>query len=85
MVNRGKFKKIPIDVMHRERLEGKTNYGVKKLLILWSNMIIKIKSKNKFKLILLFILKLIITSIIYKVLKKKKYYAKFLILEKTFL
>lgn len=73
-----------IDVLHRERLEGKTNYGIKKLLILWSNMIIKIKSKNKFKLILLSMLKLIINLFIYKILNKKTYNEKFLIQEKTF-
>jgi len=73
-----------IDIMHRERLEGKTNYTFKKLLILWSNMIIKIRPKNKFKFMLLFFLKFFITSIIFKLLKKKIYKEKFLIKEKTF-
>ena len=73
-----------IEILHRHRLEGKTNYDIKKLLILWSNMIIKIKPKSKFKMILLSILKIIINSIIYKLLNKKKFKEKFLISEKTF-
>ncbi len=73
-----------INVIHRERFQGKTNYGVKKLLILWSNMIIKINPKSFFKKFLLSFLKLFINLIIYKILKKNKYSEKFLILEKTF-
>jgi undecaprenyl-phosphate 4-deoxy-4-formamido-L-arabinose transferase len=81
----GKSKNIQtINIFHRERLEGKTNYGIKKLLILWSNMIIKIKPKNKFKLIILFILKLFIKYILHKLLNKRVYKEKFSILEKTF-
>ena len=73
-----------INVLHRERFEGKTNYGIKKLLILWSNMIIKIKSKNRFKMILLFLIKIFINKVVYKFLKKKEFNEKFLIIEKTF-
>ena len=73
-----------INVLHRERFEGKTNYGIKKLLILWSNMIIKIKSKNRFKKILLFLIKIFINKVLYKILRKKKFSEKFLITEKTF-
>ena len=47
-------------------------------------MILKIKTENKLKKIILFFLKLVITLIIYKVIKKKKYNEKFLISEKTF-
>ena len=53
-----------IDILHRKRLEGKTNYDFKKLIILWSNMIIKIKPKNKFKILLLSIIKLFIKLIV---------------------
>ena len=42
-----------IDVLHRDRFEGQTNYNFRKLLILWSNMILKIKTKKKLKNILL--------------------------------
>ena len=73
-----------IDILHRKRLEGKTNYDFKKLIILWSNMIIKIKPKNKFKILLLSIIKLFIKLIVYKILKKKEYKEKFLVSEKTF-
>ena len=47
-------------------------------------MIIKIKPKSKFKMILLSIIKIIINSIIYKLLNKKKFKEKFIISEKTF-
>ena len=73
-----------IEVLHRKRFEGKTNYNFKKLLTLWCNMILKIKTENKVKKIILFFLKFVITLIIYKVIKKKKYNEKFLISEKTF-
>ena len=73
-----------IDILHRERLQGKTNYGIKKLIILWSNMIMKIKPKGIFKMILLSVIKLFINLIVYRILNKKKYTNKFSILEKTF-
>lgn len=73
-----------IEVIHRERLEGKTNYSLKKLLTLWANMIIKIKQKNKFKYILLLGIKLIIKLVLYKIINKKILKHKFKILEKTF-
>ena len=57
---------------------------MKKLLLLWSNMILKIKPKNKFKMILLFFVRFIINSIILKVIKKKEFKEKFIIIEKTF-
>ena len=78
-------KKIQIiDIFHRERFKGKTNYGIRKLLILWSNMFIKINPKSKFKMILLFVIKLFVNLVLYKILKKKIYKEKFLISEKTF-
>ena len=73
-----------IEILHRERFQGKTNYNMKKLLLLWSNMILKIKPKNKFKMILLLFVKFIINFIILKIIKKKDFKEKFIIIEKTF-
>ena len=73
-----------IEILHRERFDGKTNYSIKKLLLLWSNMILKIKPKNKFKMILLLFVKFIINFIILKIIKKKDFKEKFIIIEKTF-
>ncbi len=73
-----------IEILHRERFKGKTNYNMKKLLILWSNMILKIKPKNNFKIILLLFLKFIINFVVLKIFKKKEYKEKFIIIEKTF-
>ena len=73
-----------INVVHRERYTGRTNYNLNKLFILWSNMIMKINPKNNFKKLLIFIIKLCIENIIYKIVSKKKYTEKFLISEKTF-
>ena len=73
-----------IEIIHRKRFEGKTNYNFKKLLILWSNMILKIKPQNKIKRLIIVFLKFIINSIIYKSIEKKFYSEKYLINEKTF-
>ena len=73
-----------IDVLHKKRLIGKTNYNFKKLLILWSNMIIKIKTNNKFRKLLIFLIKIVIITIINKLINKKIFQEKFKILEKTF-
>ena len=73
-----------IEILHRERFRGNTNYNMKKLLILWSNMILKIKTKNSFKIILLLFLKFLINFVILKIIKKKEYKEKFIIIEKTF-
>lgn len=73
-----------IDVMHRKRFQGKTNYNLRKLLILWANMIIKIRPKNMIKKIIVLLIRFIIESFLFKFIKKKKYNEKFLVLEKTF-
>ncbi len=73
-----------IEIIHRKRFEGKTNYNFKKLLILWSNMILKIKPQNKIKRLIIVFLKFIINSIIYKFIEKKIFSEKYLIHEKTF-
>lgn len=73
-----------IEVLHRDRFEGQTNYNFKKLLILWSNMILKIKTKKKIKKYIVGFLKLIIKFVLFKILNKKEYSEKFLIKEKIF-
>ena len=73
-----------IDVLHRDRFEGQTNYNFRKLLILWSNMILKIKTKKKVEKYIVKFLKLIIKFILFKILNKKEYTEKFLIKEKLF-
>ena len=73
-----------INVLHRERYSGKTNYNLKKLLLLWSAMIMNIKSKNFINSFLIFLIKVFIKFILFKILKKKKYTEKYLIKEKTF-
>jgi len=73
-----------IDVLHKKRLIGKTNYNLKKLLILWSNMIIKIKTNHKFKKILILFIKIFIITILNKLINKKVFKEKYKILEKTF-
>ena len=73
-----------IEILHRERFKGKTNYNMKKLLILWSNMILKIKPKNKFKKFLLLLIKFVINFFLLKFIKKKEFKEKFAISEKIF-
>ena len=73
-----------IEVLHQDRFEGETNYNFKKLLILWSNMILKIKPKRNKKKYIIEFLKFIIKNILFKILNKKKYSEKFLIKEKVF-
>ncbi len=73
-----------INVNHRERLSGVTNYDIKKLLILWSSMIMSIKSKNIISKLIVIIIKIFIKNILFKIIKKKELSEKFSILEKTF-
>jgi len=73
-----------IDVIHRERHSGETNYNLKKLLLLWSSMMMNIKSSNIVNGIMIYIIKIFIKFILFKILKKKDYTEKFIILEKTF-
>ena len=47
-------------------------------------MILKIKPKSSFKIILLLFLKFIINFVVLKIIKKKEYKEKFIIIEKTF-
>lgn len=73
-----------IDVIHRERFSGKTNYDLKKLLILWSSMIMAIKNKGTTSKFFINILKFFIKYVIFKFVKKKMLKEKFLISKKTF-
>ena len=73
-----------INVNHRERLSGVTNYDIKKLLILWSSMIMSIKSQNIISKFIVIIIKIFIKNILFKIIKKKELSEKFSILEKTF-
>jgi len=73
-----------INITHKERLSGKTNYNLKKLLILWSSMIMTIKSKNIYSIFIVSLLKFFIKYILYTLISKKKFNEKFIISDKTF-
>ena len=74
-----------IDIEHKKRLSGKTNYSLKKLLILWSAMIINLKlNYKKISFIPLLILKLFIGKFLYKLIKNKNITEQYKISEKTF-
>ncbi len=73
-----------IEVFHHERYSGVTNYDLKKLLSLWSVMILNITPKKKLSFILLFFLKFLINIFSYIFLKKKDIKEQFSILDKTF-
>ena len=73
-----------INVIHRERYSGKTNYNLKKLFLLWSTMMMNIKSNNFINGFMLYFIKIFIKNFLYKILNKKVYTENFLIKEKTF-
>ena len=73
-----------IQVLHRKRYSGTTNYNLNKLLLLWSSMIMSIKSKNIISKLIINILKIFIQHFLFKVIKKKIFNEKFLISGKTF-
>ena len=73
-----------IQVLHRKRYSGTTNYNLNKLLLLWSSMIMSIKSKNIISKLIINILKIFIQHFLVKVIKKKIFNEKFLISGKTF-
>ena len=60
-----------LDVLHQERRSGNTNYNLKRLLELWSIMIIKIKTKSFFHFLWLFLPKIFVKFIVYPFVKKK--------------
>ena len=74
-----------VDIEHKKRLSGKTNYNLKKLLILWSAMIINLKlNYKKISFIPLLILKLFIGKFLYILIKNKNITEQYKISEKTF-
>jgi len=78
-------KKISVvEIYHKNRFFGETNYDLKNLLLLWSTMIYNIKAKSKLSYFLLFILKFLIKNILYKLIKKRDIKKQFIILSKTF-
>ena len=83
IINNSKNTKT-INVLHKERYSGKTNYNMKKLLLLWSTMMMNIKSKNFITGFIIFLIKVFIKNVLFKILKKKEYTEKYLIKEKTF-
>ena len=73
-----------VEVFHKNRLYGETNYNLKNLLLLWSTMIYNIKAKSKFSFLLLIILKFLIKNILYKLIEKRDIRRQFIISAKTF-
>ena len=70
-----------INVEHHERLEGNSNYNLKKLLTLWSSMVLcadffPLRYKSFFILFFKIIAKILV--------KSKKNTSQFKVLEKTF-
>ena len=73
-----------VEIYHKNRFYGETNYDLKNLLLLWSTMINNIKAKSKFSYFLLVILKFLIKNILYKLIKKRDINKQFIISSKTF-
>ena len=74
-----------VDIEHKERLYGKTNYNLKKLLILWSAMIINLKPNyKKISYIPVLILKLLVGKILYTFIRNNNITEQYNISEKTF-
>jgi polyisoprenyl-phosphate glycosyltransferase len=73
-----------LDVLHQERMSGKTNYNFKKLMELWSIMIIKIKAKSFFHNLWLFFPKIFIKFIVYPFVKKNNIKEQYKVLDKVF-
>ena len=74
-----------VDIEHKKRLSGKTNYNLKKLLILWSAMIINLKPNyKKLSYIPIMILKLLVGKILYTFIRNNNITEQYNISEKTF-
>lgn len=73
-----------VNVLHRERYLGKTNYNLKKLFLLWSAMMMNIKSNNRINRLIIYFIKIFIKNVLFKILNKKEFTEKFLIKDKTF-
>ncbi len=73
-----------IKVFHNERLSGKTNYNLRRLLELWSIMILNILPKNFPHKLWLILPKFFVKIIVYPFVKKNNIKEQYKILEKTF-
>ena len=73
-----------IEILHKERFEGKTNYNLKKLFELWSIMIMKIRATSVIHYIFLFLPKMFVKFIVYPLVKKDNISDQYKIKEKTF-
>ena len=74
-----------VDIEHKKRLSGKTNYNLKKLLILWSAMIINLKPNyKKLSYIPIMILKLLVGKILKIFIRNNNITEQYNISEKTF-
>lgn len=78
-------KKITIiDVVHKERLSGKTNYNLKRLFELWSIMIMKIKPRSIIHYLWLLLPKILVIFLLYPLVKKNNISEQYKIKSKTF-
>ena len=73
-----------INIQHKKRFSGKTNYNLKRLLELWSIMIMNIESKTILHYIFLLLPKIIIKLLVYPFVKKNNINEQYKILSKTF-
>ena len=73
-----------LNVLHQKRMSGNTNYNLKKLLELWSIMIIKIKTKSLFHYLWLFLPKILVKFIVYPLVKKNNIREQYKIKDKIF-
>ncbi len=73
-----------INVHHLRRYSGKTNYSFKKLMLLWSNMVIIIPILPlRFSSIFLIVSKIIVKTFIYRLVREKNPMEQYIIKEKT--
>ena len=73
-----------INVIHQKRHSGKTNYDLKKLLELWSIMIMKIKPRSIIHNIWLILPQIFVKFLLYPMVKKNNISEQYKIKEKIF-
>tara|TARA_A100001015_G_scaffold295221_1_gene373975 strand:- start:1055 stop:1843 length:789 start_codon:yes stop_codon:yes gene_type:complete len=73
-----------INVIHQKRHSGKTNYDLKKLLELWSIMIMKIKPRSIIHNIWLILPQIFVKFLLYPIVKKNNISEQYKIKEKIF-
>ena len=72
-----------INVEHYKRHSGNTNYSFKKLLLLWSNMVLIIPMLPiRFSSIFLFCAKIIVKIFVYRLVKEKDFKEQYEVIEK---